>query len=956
MTVIFTTSRADVARAKPCQVSRSKFLRCAQIRKELCYAFADVKISEENAASLLPEDGVPDVILREAVHMQEAAYFEPRMDGPANLRDPCAKDPEVLSVAVDAGAEETELADDEEASAVRMEEDARVSEGTVVSETLLGLDESHGDDPLGSLIVLQSRLRALQAEGDSLAERRSRLRAKGTPDPDDVVHVNAGIEQLRQHFVELKAIIRRMCPAGLDAVTVLDSAGTTMSPGPMPCADGSDTPLKSSGQAPCTVGLAEGLLRRDPENFHNRQRNEIDVRRSVRAALRQRASVSASSSGSASAVPTGGARGSVSSDGMDSSSAGIKALRVQAGQPLSLFESLSWVYSFVEFFYGDCLPRHPARSNPHSIYKVIGFQRLFQCLLLRDELEYSLPSDDVPYRARPMSRWDSPEFVMVFASTLRSLKLLASTRVGFLSGPSGSRFHKDAQIIADANVEDFERALARDRNQGAQTILQCFQTPRLSETNKPVFTALKQLLIHTATVPLTEGNKMKMRSTSYAVTLYFGALKVFLTTNFADTYSPITVLLYDGGRLLDAGEDCGNFVGAARINLFEDAPTMPTLQRMHQLVASYPTIQARLFLLMEQLTITELLGGLRASIGCEQLDSLDPWPRGTIYKCEDDYISDGSPGLANFMTCLLEPLEAQGRGFVHGHKKVTGVPRLSAANIKRIFTQGDAQVSSFMTQMRAAVLQAASTLQYESAVLPAKQMDVTVLPTTFSKHQQRVSRLDGGVEIDDETFRPLLEVTPVEPQGHVVRENTLAESQQRSSRNSYSRLPLTGCHQSLLPTYRSSASVGSLSEAALDEYGLTPSGVALPGVHANWDVDRSGRVSGILDDDGILYTNEMLQDDARKWMLAYARHVRSQFVQNHNHVCTKTCTKYADTERVKSGADACRHRAATCRFRFFHIVVLKVVEGACLCSCLFRMLSAFVCSTTCSDSLCRFSL
>ena len=172
-----------------------------------------------------------------------------------------------------------------------------------------------------------------------------------------------------------------------------------------------------------------------------------------------------------------------------------------------------------------------------------------------------------------------------------------------------------------------------------------------------------------------------------------------------------------------------------------------------------------------------------------------------------------------------------------------------------------------------------------------------------SKHQQRVSRLDGGVEIDDKTFRPLLEVTPVEPQGHVVRENTLAESQQRSSRNSYSRLPLTGCHQCLLPTYHSSASVGSLSEAALDEYGLTPSGVALPGVHANWDVDRSGRVSGILDDDGMLYTNEMLQDDAQKWMLAYARHVRSQFVQNHNHVCTKTCTKYADTERAKSGAD-----------------------------------------------------
>jgi len=377
---------------------------------------------------------------------------------------------------------------------------------------------------------------------------------------------------------------------------------------------------------------------------------------------------------------------------------------------------------------------------------------------------------------------------------------------------------------------------------------------------------------------------------------------------------------------------------------------------MHQLVANYPTIQARLFLLMEQLTITELLGGFRASIGCEQLESLDPWPSGIVYKCEDDYISDGSPGLAHFMTSLLEPLEAQGRGFVHGHKKVTGVPRLSAANIKRMFTQEDKDVSSFMTRMRLAVLEAASTMQYESAVLPAKQMDVAVLPTNFSKYQQSVSRLDGGVEVDEETSRPLLEVTPVELQGHVVRENTLAESQQRSSRNSYSRLPLTGCHQSLLPTYRSSVLVGSLSEAALDEYGLTPSSASLFGHHANWEVDRSGRVLGIRDDDGKLLTDEVLQDDARKWMLAYVRHVRSQFVQNHTHMCTKTCTKYADTARAKSGADACRHRAATCRFRFFHIVVLKVVEGACLCSCLFRMLSAFVCSTTCSDSLCRFSL
>ena len=49
---------------------------------------------------------------------------------------------------------------------MRMEENVRASNG---------LDESHGDDPLGNLLVMRSRLRALEAEGDKLAERRRRL-------------------------------------------------------------------------------------------------------------------------------------------------------------------------------------------------------------------------------------------------------------------------------------------------------------------------------------------------------------------------------------------------------------------------------------------------------------------------------------------------------------------------------------------------------------------------------------------------------------------------------------------------------------------------------------------------------------------------------------------------------------------------------------------------------------
>ena len=256
---------------------------------------------------------------------------------------------------------------------------------------------------------------------------------------------------------------------------------------------------------------------------------------------------------------------------------------------------------------------------------------------------------------------------------------------------------------------------------GAQTLLQVFQEPKLQEQNKAVYTALKHTLLQTSTVPMTEGNKMKMRQTSFSVSLHFGALKVFLTTNSADTYSPITLLLYVGGRATEPASADDGLVRASALNLFEDAPDMPTLQRMHQIVAQHPSIQARLFLLMEQITITELLCGTGASLGNTSLDSLDKTPT-SIYGFEDDYASNGSPGLANFMTSLFEPLEAQGRGFAHGHKKVNGVPTARVATLKKAFANSDEQLLSFMERMRDDVLVAASTLQYNSATLLARQL------------------------------------------------------------------------------------------------------------------------------------------------------------------------------------------------------------------------------------------
>ena len=89
-------------------------------------------------------------------------------------------------------------------------------------------------------------------------------------------------------------------------------------------------------------------------------------------------------------------------------------------------------------------------------------------------------------------------------------------------------------------------------------------------------------------------------------------------------------------------------------------------------------------------------------------------------------------------------------------------------------------------------------LQYEAATLSATQMKQGVPAEKFTPRQQELSRLDGGLEIDG-TQRRKLERTPDEPLGHIVAEEHRAALENRLVRNAYREVPLTGCHNSILP-------------------------------------------------------------------------------------------------------------------------------------------------------------
>lgn len=169
---------------------------------------------------------------------------------------------------------------------------------------------------------------------------------------------------------------------------------------------------------------------------------------------------------------------------------------------------------------------------------------------------------------------------------------------------------------------------------------------------------------------------------------------------------------------------------------------------------------------------------------------------------EDSFPSTCVPGLGGFGIGELEPFESQARGLQHGHRKVYKIPATREHDVVRLLRERDpAVLQSLLRELQQALISYAESLQYEASNLPATQMGQTVPPEKFTKKQQLHSRLDGGLELDG-THRQLLETTPQELPGHRVREHLRAHAEQRPLLSCYSQVPLQGCHQSLMPTYR----------------------------------------------------------------------------------------------------------------------------------------------------------
>ena len=99
------------------------------------------------------------------------------------------------------------------------------------------------------------------------------------------------------------------------------------------------------------------------------------------------------------------------------------------------------------------------------------------------------------------------------------------------------------QLIAKASSAHCFQALTHEALGKANTEA----LARDDRVSKELATALRQVLISTKDVPLTDGYKRNLRHEGHNLNVMFGCLTVFATFNYADNYSPLLFKLCNGG-------------------------------------------------------------------------------------------------------------------------------------------------------------------------------------------------------------------------------------------------------------------------------------------------------------------------------------------------------------------------------------------------------------------------
>ena len=171
-------------------------------------------------------------------------------------------------------------------------------------------------------------------------------------------------------------------------------------------------------------------------------------------------------------------------------------------------------------------------------------------------------------------------------------------------------YEADLKAIAKASPEDCVEAVCNSapatKDKGSRAVAGAKpgrsrgldQLPYASDSPENLRTAIKQVLFSQEKVPFTDGYRRKLRHEGHNLNAVHGPLKLFVTANFADVYSPVMLSMVLGDS---AERPVEHPVEVSLADLAAQCPDMCTLQEMHRRVAASPHTQAKFWLLMDDL-------------------------------------------------------------------------------------------------------------------------------------------------------------------------------------------------------------------------------------------------------------------------------------------------------------------------------------------------------------------
>jgi hypothetical protein len=227
-----------------------------------------------------------------------------------------------------------------------------------------------------------------------------------------------------------------------------------------------------------------------------------------------------------------------------------KACVSLSGKPLSMTHPDTWPRCFLEFFYGDAVPNMDQRGDPKNGSKTVHVDIAELCSWLQDreELEYTLPSEKKPYKARATSRFDTPEFTAIFGCVKRHEQILKGVNATFRR----QGYEADLKLIATSKTADCVEVLCHGHKATPASAAKSGRQRGLEELGyaadvpQNLQRAVRQVLFSTVQVPFTDGYRRNLRHEGHNLNAIHGPLKIFMTANFADVYSP--VFFHDTGR------------------------------------------------------------------------------------------------------------------------------------------------------------------------------------------------------------------------------------------------------------------------------------------------------------------------------------------------------------------------------------------------------------------------